>query len=95
MNTLMYDHPLTDEHLRVVRDVIGYNVVGPIGKALACGDVGACQSLHPSVAMRVERTPSISFAWIGLGAMTEWKEIVGIVAQRYKLMRTGPKDAVS
>ena len=40
MNTLMYEHPLTNEHLRVVKDVIGYQVVGPVGKALACGDVG-------------------------------------------------------
>lgn len=42
MNTLMYEHPLTAEHLRIVQDVIKYNVVGPIGKALACGDVGRC-----------------------------------------------------
>lgn len=40
MNTFMYEHPLTVEHLRIVRDVVKYNVVGPIGKALACGDVG-------------------------------------------------------
>lgn len=40
MNTLMYEHPLTAEHLRVVKDVIKYDVVGPIGKALACGDIG-------------------------------------------------------
>ncbi|KIY46667.1 flavo protein [Fistulina hepatica ATCC 64428] len=40
MNTLMYEHPLTAEHLRVVSDVIRYNVIGPIGKGLACGDVG-------------------------------------------------------
>jgi phosphopantothenoylcysteine synthetase/decarboxylase len=40
MNTLMYEHPLTAEHLRIVRDVVGYHVVGPIGKNLACGDVG-------------------------------------------------------
>ena len=42
MNTLMYEHPLTAEHLRIVREVIGYNVIGPIGKNLACGDVGEC-----------------------------------------------------
>ncbi len=41
MNTLMYEHPLTEQHLRVIREVIGYTVVGPIGKTLACGDVGA------------------------------------------------------
>ena len=40
MNTLMYEHPLTSEHLRVIKEVIGYTVVGPIGKTLACGDVG-------------------------------------------------------
>jgi phosphopantothenoylcysteine decarboxylase len=40
MNTLMYEHPLTSEHIRIVRDVVHYNVVGPIGKGLACGDVG-------------------------------------------------------
>lgn len=41
MNTLMYEHPLTSEHVRIVRDVVHYEVVGPIGKGLACGDVGA------------------------------------------------------
>jgi phosphopantothenoylcysteine synthetase/decarboxylase len=40
MNTLMYEHPLTSEHLRIVQDVVRYEVVGPIGKGLACGDVG-------------------------------------------------------
>lgn len=42
MNTLMYEHPLTAEHIRVIRDVVGYEVVGPIGKKLACGDIGMC-----------------------------------------------------
>ncbi|KAI6138769.1 flavoprotein [Pisolithus tinctorius] len=60
MNTLMYEHPLTSEHLRVVRDVVRYNVVGPIGKNLACGDAG-------------------------LGAMTEWRDIVKIVVEKYQL----------
>ncbi|THH06089.1 hypothetical protein EW145_g4332 [Phellinidium pouzarii] len=40
MNTLMYEHPLTAEHVQIVRDVLRYEVVGPIGKGLACGDVG-------------------------------------------------------
>jgi phosphopantothenoylcysteine decarboxylase len=40
MNTLMYEHPLTAEHLRIIREVVKYQVVGPIGKGLACGDVG-------------------------------------------------------
>ncbi|KAG9222438.1 hypothetical protein CCMSSC00406_0002773 [Pleurotus cornucopiae] len=62
MNTLMYEHPLTSEHLRIVREVIRYNVVGPIGKALACGD-------------------------IGIGAMTEWSDIVQIVVDRFQLER--------
>ncbi|KAJ4485587.1 flavoprotein [Lentinula aciculospora] len=61
MNTLMYEHPLTSEHLRIVREVVRYTVVGPIGKGLACGDVG-------------------------LGAMTEWRDIVQIVVERFKLV---------
>jgi len=64
MNTLMYEHPLTAEHIRTVKDVIKYNVVGPIGKKLACGDVG-------------------------IGAMTEWKDIVQIVVDRFHLSRKG------
>ncbi|KAI0328995.1 flavoprotein [Cubamyces sp. BRFM 1775] len=63
MNTLMYEHPLTEQHLRVVRDVIKYTVVGPIGKKLACGDVG-------------------------LGAMTEWRDIVQIVVDRFSLVKS-------
>ncbi|KAL5482770.1 hypothetical protein ACEPAI_9365 [Sanghuangporus weigelae] len=62
MNTFMYEHPLTAEHLRIVKDVLRYEVVGPIGKNLACGD-------------------------IGLGAMTEWKDIVDIVVHRFKLIK--------
>jgi len=42
MNTLMYEHPLTAVHLSTVKDIIRYNVVGPIGKQLACGDIGKC-----------------------------------------------------
>ncbi|KAI5114796.1 hypothetical protein M0805_002257, partial [Coniferiporia weirii] len=35
MNTLMYEQPLTAEHIRIVKDVLRYEVVGPIGKGLA------------------------------------------------------------
>ncbi|KAI9455407.1 flavoprotein [Russula earlei] len=40
MNTLMYEHPLTVQHVRTIREVIGYHVEGPVSKGLACGDVG-------------------------------------------------------
>ncbi|KAI5827624.1 flavoprotein [Schizophyllum commune Tattone D] len=65
MNTLMYEHPLTAEHLLIVREVVGYEVVGPIGKTLACGDVG-------------------------MGAMTEWMDIVKIVVDRFGLVLKEP-----
>ncbi|PLW13912.1 hypothetical protein PCANC_08204 [Puccinia coronata f. sp. avenae] len=57
MNTLMYDHPLTQKQIRVIEE-IGVEVNGPISKTLACGD-------------------------IGLGAMTEWKDIVELVVTRF------------
>lgn len=46
MNTLMFEHPLTEQHLRTLKEVIGYNIVGPIGKKLACGDIGSLLLLH-------------------------------------------------
>jgi phosphopantothenoylcysteine decarboxylase len=79
MNTFMYEHPLTAEHLRVVRDVIKYNVVGPIGKALACGDIGMFLYNLPGV----PRT--MSHQTTGMGAMTEWREIVKIVVDSFQL----------
>ncbi|KIM25408.1 hypothetical protein M408DRAFT_17295 [Serendipita vermifera MAFF 305830] len=60
MNTLMYEHPLTAAHLKIVTEALKYRVVGPIGKGLACGDVG-------------------------LGAMTEWREIVRMVVAEFEL----------
>lgn len=59
MNTLMYEHPLTAEHIRVIKDIVGYTVVGPIGKKLACGDIGALwRCATPSSAM--DRSPLVS-----------------------------------
>ena len=40
MNTFMYNHPMTKKQLEVLENVLGYEVVGPVGKKLACGDVG-------------------------------------------------------
>ncbi|KAI3484323.1 hypothetical protein L1887_52636 [Cichorium endivia] len=40
MNTLMWENPLTDMHLRTVKEVLGYEVKGPVEKRLACGDTG-------------------------------------------------------
>jgi len=60
MNTFMYEHPLTASHVKIITETIGYEVIGPVGKALACGDVG-------------------------LGAMTDWRDIVSLVAKRWDL----------
>ncbi|KAG1784651.1 flavoprotein, partial [Suillus plorans] len=40
MNTLIYEHPLTAEHVRIVRDVVRYQIVGPLQRISSCGDVG-------------------------------------------------------
>ncbi|KAG2199456.1 hypothetical protein INT47_011568 [Mucor saturninus] len=40
MNTSMWHHPLTSRHMDVLRDVLGYHIVDPISKKLACGDTG-------------------------------------------------------
>lgn len=40
MNTLMFMHPLTASHLAFAREQLGYHIIGPIEKRLACGDLG-------------------------------------------------------
>jgi phosphopantothenoylcysteine synthetase/decarboxylase len=37
MNTLMYEHPLTASHLKIVTEVLKYRVEGPIGQSLPKG----------------------------------------------------------
>jgi phosphopantothenoylcysteine decarboxylase len=39
MNTAMWDHPLTAPQLEVLTK-LGFNLVAPVSKMLACGDVG-------------------------------------------------------
>ncbi|KAG2104716.1 flavoprotein [Suillus discolor] len=39
MNMLMYEHPLIAEHVRIVRDVVQYQIVEPIAKNIVCRDV--------------------------------------------------------
>ena len=73
MNTYMYEHPLTARHLDIIKNVIGYAVVGPIGKTLACGDIGMCGSSCDLV------VPHKRVSYIGVGAMTEWSDIVQLV----------------
>lgn len=39
MNTLMWTHPFTEPQLNTLR-ALGVNVIPPISKVLACGDIG-------------------------------------------------------
>lgn len=83
MNTHMYSHPLTAKQLKMVQEELGYHVRGPIGKTLACGDVGA--SMFPAHAARNSCLTQSPFA--GLGAMTEWTDIVQLVVDKYDLKK--------
>ena len=40
MNTFMWDSPFTSQHLNMLEQQLGVQVVDPVSKALACGDVG-------------------------------------------------------
>jgi hypothetical protein len=59
MNTYMYQHPFTAQHLDKVQKELGYEISGPQGAGmLACGDEGMfCDvPLHntvPTIAIRV------------------------------------------
>ncbi|KAI8813558.1 Phosphopantothenoylcysteine decarboxylase [Cladochytrium replicatum] len=40
MNTFMWTHPFTERHLDTLKGFLGYSVINPISKKLACGDTG-------------------------------------------------------
>ena len=40
MNTFMWEHPFTAQHLAVVQTLPYMSVVSPVAKLLACGDNG-------------------------------------------------------
>ncbi|CAG8482320.1 7631_t:CDS:2 [Diversispora eburnea] len=40
MNTYMWEHPFTSKHLRVLSDQLGFQIISPVSKKLACGDTG-------------------------------------------------------
>ena len=40
MNTYMWEHPLTENHIRTLTEVCGYRILEPVSKRLACGDIG-------------------------------------------------------
>lgn len=88
----MYDHPLTARHLAIIQDAIGYTVVSPAGKALACGDVGAYCVRMTQVGFVLYITRA------GMGAMSEWTDIVELVVSRRPLssdkMESKPSSAV-
>lgn len=74
MNTHMYQHPFTADHLKTVQERLGYMVLGPQGTGkLACGDDGESSRLHVAVLCL---QPLIS---VGPGKMTDWREIVNVI----------------
>jgi len=40
MNTYMWEHPFTEKHLEILTNQLKYEVISPISKKLACGDIG-------------------------------------------------------
>ncbi len=47
MNTLMFEHPLTAVHLTLLEEILGYTVIPPISKKLACGETGIGAMAEP------------------------------------------------
>lgn len=62
MNTFMWESPFTSTHLQVCRD-LGVDVVAPIQKRLACGDVGTGAMADPEdiIAKLVAKLQTMGF----------------------------------
>lgn len=84
MNTHMYSHPFTAQHLLSLEVKLGYLISGPQGAGkLACGDEGKY-----SVHVIKESITNDE----GPGKMTDWRDIVGMIetfAQVYDIQRSG------
>jgi phosphopantothenoylcysteine decarboxylase len=40
MNTMMYEHMLTGQHIRILTESFGYTLIPTVTKRLLCGEVG-------------------------------------------------------
>ena len=40
MNTMMYEHPFTEQQIKILTDTLGVKVLGTLFKKLICGDEG-------------------------------------------------------
>lgn len=49
MNTFMWESSFTDEHINKLENQLGVQVIHPISKALACGDVGTGAMAEPKL----------------------------------------------
>eukprot|EP00842_Homolaphlyctis_polyrhiza_P005374 jgi/Hompol1/5838/HPOL_004745-RA len=47
MNTHMWTHPTTAKHLLALKQDLGYTIIDPISKRLACGDIGIGAMANP------------------------------------------------
>ncbi|CCI39624.1 unnamed protein product [Albugo candida] len=74
MNTDMWDHPFTSQHLRVLTEELHYVLIPPVRKKLACGVVGKCMNLRNVV------DPSI-FVSVGNGGLATVDEIITVTKQ--------------
>ncbi|KAI8365346.1 phosphopantothenoylcysteine decarboxylase-like protein [Radiomyces spectabilis] len=52
MNTNMWNHPFTNKHLDVLQKSLNFNVIDPISKQLACGDIGIGAMAEPACIVR-------------------------------------------
>jgi phosphopantothenoylcysteine decarboxylase len=72
MNTMMWDHPLTAQHIHVLTQLLRYRCIPPISKRLVCGDTGKfCVSCKRWILM----------SCIGIGAMAETETITNIIKE--------------
>ncbi|KAF9942612.1 hypothetical protein BGZ67_000836 [Mortierella alpina] len=76
MNTNMWNHKFTAMHLATLTGVLNYQVIQPISKLLACGDLG------------VEyRKLMLLLQFSGIGAMAEYRTIVDEIKRQVENMR--------
>mmetsp|Transcript_58762 Transcript_58762/g.140046 ORF Transcript_58762/g.140046 Transcript_58762/m.140046 type:complete len:324 (+) Transcript_58762:62-1033(+) len=91
MNTNMWEHPCTEDHLNVLRDR-GYRIIPTVQKRLACGDYGyGALAAVPDIVEAAREAIEGFEARRRRDAVGAWRDHAAAVAQRHAGCELSPR----
>jgi phosphopantothenoylcysteine synthetase/decarboxylase len=78
MNTDMWNHSMTARHLRVL-DELGYAMVDPVEKKLACGVIGTIARAQAQFNAVLNTNSRLRYETVGKGGLAPVDDIIEVV----------------